>query len=168
MSRLSNISVNPLHSSRLSFPRSIPPTSLGSTPPTTTYSAYHPPDPSAKMSARSTPRASTSHLPRTPSFSSDHSHDPSTSRRHTRTDSLRLPTLAESSVHSSGLSTPETRRRRYQAKKNNNVKQIEVDWAEVEPDEVFRRLPVQEVRRVEQKMRTDALNKQSELRAMVG
>jgi hypothetical protein len=120
------------------------------------------------MSARSTPRASTSHLPRTPSFSSEHSHDPSTSRRHTRTDSLRLPTLAESSVHSSGLSTPETRRRRYQAKKNNNVKQIEVDWAEVEPDEVFRRLPVQEVRRVEQKMRTDALNKQSELRAMVG
>jgi hypothetical protein len=43
-----------------------------------------------------------------------------------------------------------------------------MDWAEVEPDEVFRRLPVQEVRRVEQKMRTDALNKQSELRAMVG
>jgi len=66
------------------------------------------------------------------------------------------------------LSTPETRRRRYQAKKNPNVKQIEVDWAEVEPDEVFRRLPVQEVRRVEQKMRTDALNKQSELRSMVG
>ena len=81
---------------------------------------------------------------------------------------MRLPTLAESSVHSSGLSTPETRRRRYQAKKNPNVKQIEVDWAEVEPDEVFRRLPVQEVRRVEQKMRTDALNKQSELRSMVG
>ena len=121
-----------------------------------------------KMSARSTPRASTSHLPRTPSFSSEYSHDPSTSRRHTRTDSLRLPTLAESSVHSSGLSTPETRRRRYQAKKNPNVKQIELDWAEVEPDEVFRRLPVQEVRRVEQKMRTDALNKQSELRSMVG
>jgi hypothetical protein len=160
--------VNPLYSSRLSFPRSLSPTSLGSTPPTTTYSDNHSPDPLAKMSARSTPRASTSHLPRTPSFSSDQSHDPSTSRRHTRTDSLRLPTLAESSVHSSGLSTPETRRRRYQAKKNNNVKPIEVDWAEVEPDEVFRRLPVQEVRRVEQKMRTDALNKQSELRAMVG
>jgi hypothetical protein len=44
----------------------------------------------------------------------------------------------------------------------------EVDWAEVEPDEVFRRLPVAEVKRVEQKMRTDALNKQSELRSMVG
>jgi hypothetical protein len=45
---------------------------------------------------------------------------------------------------------------------------VEVDWAEVDPDEVFRRLPVAEVRRVEQKMRTDALNKQSELRSMVG
>jgi hypothetical protein len=66
------------------------------------------------------------------------------------------------------VSTPETRRKRYQAKKNPNGKQVEVDWAEVEPDEVFRRLPVQEVRRVEQKMRTDALNKQSELRSMVG
>ena len=66
-----------------------------------------------------------------------------------------------------------TRRRRYLAKKNvngngNGNQAIEVDWAEVEPDEVFRRLPVQEVRRVEQKMRTDALNKQSELRSMVG
>lgn len=38
----------------------------------------------------------------------------------------------------------------------------------MEPDEVFRRLPVQEIKRVEAKMRTDALNKQSELRSMVG
>ena len=38
----------------------------------------------------------------------------------------------------------------------------------MEPDEVFRRLPVNEVKRVEAKMRGDALNKQSELRAMVG
>jgi len=123
------------------------------------------------MSARSTPRASSSHLPRTSSITSDYSLDPSASRRNTRTDSLRLPTLAESSVHSSGLSTPDTRRRRYLAKKNvngNGKQAVEVDWAEVEPDEVFRRLPVQEVRRVEQKMRTDALNKQSELRSMVG
>lgn len=121
------------------------------------------------MSTRSTPRAGSNHLPRTASFSSDVSFDPS--RRHARTDSLRLPTLAESSASaaqsSSGLSTPDTRRRRYLArKKAQDVK--EVDWAEVEPDEVFRRLPVAEIRRVEQKMRTDALNKQSELRSMVG
>ncbi|BEJ01631.1 hypothetical protein CcaverHIS631_0603130 [Cutaneotrichosporon cavernicola] len=44
----------------------------------------------------------------------------------------------------------------------------EVDWAVVEPDDVFRRLPVHEVKRVEAKMRADALNKQSELRSMVG
>jgi hypothetical protein len=75
-------------------------------------------------------------------------------------------------VVSSGLSTPETRRKRYLSKrkdsKANGVVREEVDWAEVEPDEVFRRLPVAEVKRVEQKMRTDALNKQSELRSMVG
>lgn len=44
----------------------------------------------------------------------------------------------------------------------------EKDWANVEPDEVFRRLPVNEVKRVEGKMRKEALDKQSELRAMVG
>lgn len=38
----------------------------------------------------------------------------------------------------------------------------------MEPDEVFRRLSVNEVRKVEAKMRGDALNKQSELRSMVG
>ncbi|KLT41250.1 hypothetical protein CC85DRAFT_286686 [Cutaneotrichosporon oleaginosum] len=47
-------------------------------------------------------------------------------------------------------------------------KEEEVDWATVDPDEVFRRLPVHEVKRVEAKMRADALNKQSELRSMVG
>jgi hypothetical protein len=124
------------------------------------------------MSVRSTPRAGSSHLPRNASFSSEHSHDPSSSRRGTRADSLRLPPLAESSVVSSGLSTPETRRKRYLSKrKDSNLTNgggVEVDWAEVEPDEVFRRLPVVEVKRVEQKMRTDASNKQSELRSMVG
>lgn len=44
----------------------------------------------------------------------------------------------------------------------------EGDWVTMEPDEVFRSLPVNEVKRVESKMRTDALNKQSELRSMVG
>ena len=129
------------------------------------------------MSTRSTPRAGSSHLslPRTASFSSEVSvsFDPSSSsRRHTRTDSLRLPTLAEtSSVVSSGPSTPDTRRRRYLARKKSDAASTaarEVDWAGVEPDEVFRRLPIAEIKRVEQKMRTDALNKQSELRSMVG
>lgn len=44
----------------------------------------------------------------------------------------------------------------------------EADWASVDPDDVFRRLPVYEVKRVEAKMRAEALNKQSELRSMVG
>lgn len=47
-------------------------------------------------------------------------------------------------------------------------KEAEGDWAAMEPDDVFRRLPVHEVKRVEAKMRADALNKQSELRSMVG
>ena len=46
--------------------------------------------------------------------------------------------------------------------------QIDQDWAGMEPDEVFRKLPVNEVKKVEAKMRADALNKQSELRSMVG
>lgn len=125
------------------------------------------------MSTRSTPRAGSSQLPRTLSFSSEVSFDPSSSRRHTRTDSLRMPTLPESVV-SSGLSSPDTRRRRYLSRKKSDSKgsvagmREEVDWAGVEPDEVFRRLPISEIKRVEQKMRTDALNKQSELRSMVG
>lgn len=44
----------------------------------------------------------------------------------------------------------------------------EIDWSAIDADEVFRRLPVGEVKRVEGKMRDDALNKQSELRSMVG
>lgn len=44
----------------------------------------------------------------------------------------------------------------------------DANWAGIEPDDVFRRMPVGEVRRVEGKMRADALNKQSELRSMVG
>ena len=38
----------------------------------------------------------------------------------------------------------------------------------MEADEVFRKLGVVEVRRVELTMRADAANKQSELRSMVG
>lgn len=135
------------------------------------YSRYLP----TTMSTRSTPRAGSTQLPRTLSFSSEVSFDPSSSRRHTRTDSLRMPTLAESVV-SSGLSSPDTRRRRYLSRKKSDTSKStgsggireEVDWAGEEPDEVFRRLPISEIKRVEQKMRTEALNKQSELRSMVG
>lgn len=46
--------------------------------------------------------------------------------------------------------------------------EVDRDWGNIEPDEVFRRLPVGEVRKVEAKMRAEALGKQAELRSMVG
>lgn len=59
-------------------------------------------------------------------------------------------------------------RKRRQKEANGKSADNKEDWADIEPDEVFRRLPVREVKRVEAKMRGEALNKQSELRAMVG
>ncbi|OWZ69331.1 hypothetical protein AYX14_05282 [Cryptococcus neoformans] len=59
-------------------------------------------------------------------------------------------------------------RKRRQKEANGKSTDNKEDWADIEPDEVFRRLPVREVKRVEAKMRSEALNKQSELRAMVG
>lgn len=69
----------------------------------------------------------------------------------------------------SGTSTP-TRRplRKLLGKDGKILEQDEKDWAGMEPDDVFRRLPVNEVKKVEAKMRSDAMNKQSELRSMVG
>ncbi|KAK4690039.1 conserved oligomeric Golgi complex subunit 1, partial [Tremellales sp. Uapishka_1] len=64
----------------------------------------------------------------------------------------------------SGTSTPSKRR----MMREGSVNKDETDWAGMEPDDVFKRLPVGEVKRVEAKMRSEALNKQSELRAMVG
>ena len=71
----------------------------------------------------------------------------------------------------SGTSTPgasSTYPRRKNNKTLQNVPEGQVDWSALDPDEVFRRLPVGEVKRVESKMRDEALNKQSDLRLMVG
>ncbi|WVQ78802.1 hypothetical protein IAT38_000893 [Cryptococcus sp. DSM 104549] len=77
------------------------------------------------------------------------------------------PSVAGTSTGTITGSTIGRRRRKERAHAGTNGVEKE-DWADVEPDEVFRRLPVNEVKRVEAKMRSDALNKQSELRAMVG
>ncbi len=66
----------------------------------------------------------------------------------------------------SGTSTRIARRVKQSAQRTAPVG--DKDWAGMEPDEVFRRLSVNEVKKVEAKMRGDALNKQSELRSMVG
>lgn len=42
------------------------------------------------------------------------------------------------------------------------------DWAHMDADEVFRQLPVGEVKKVEDKLRKEAESKQGELRSMVG
>lgn len=76
-----------------------------------------------------------------------------------------------SQVTISGTSTPDYAKRR--AIKEAQATQAgetvsEADWANIEPDEIFAKLPVNEVKRIETRMRADALNKQSELRSMVG
>lgn len=70
----------------------------------------------------------------------------------------------------SGTSTPLASYPRRKRKEGalHNVPEGETDWSGLEPDEIFKRLPVGEVKRVEAKMRGEALNKQSELRSMVG
>lgn len=70
----------------------------------------------------------------------------------------------------SGTSTPLASypRRKKREGALGGVPEGETDWSGLEPDEVFRRLPVGEVKKVEAKMRSEALNKQSELRSMVG
>ena len=74
---------------------------------------------------------------------------------------------SSTSVSASGASTP---RRKVRTKANGgpSEKLSEEDWAELDADEVFRRLGVTEVKKVEAQMRTDASNKQTELRSMVG
>lgn len=74
---------------------------------------------------------------------------------------VRRPSTLSAVHPPSSVSTASSARRKYEPANDR-------DWAGMEPDEVFRRLPVHEVKRVEAKMRTDALNKQSELRSMVG
>lgn len=41
------------------------------------------------------------------------------------------------------------------------------DWAHMDPDQVFRRLNVKEIKKVEQMLRAQAQSKQEELRSMV-
>ena len=79
--------------------------------------------------------------------------------------SSALKTREASPMSTSVVSTPTHRRAKPQKER---PKVDDKDWAGMEPDEVFRRLPVLEVKKVEAKMRGDAMNKQSELRSMVG
>lgn len=127
------------------------------------------------MSIRGTPSTSfTNHsFSLSPSGIPNTSADASTSRmRPTRNGSFALTLVTEtsrrqsgfSSRNMSGTSTPSNRR----AKQKLGASIGDRDWAGMEPDEVFRRLPVGEVKKVEAKMRGDAMNKQSELRSMVG
>lgn len=118
---------------------------------------------------------------RTPIFSPPSSSPAASLRKHRLpsgsiqpfTDFYRRPSGLQarksSQASASGTSTPyglngsTTRKRKEVA-----VPEGEIDWSAIDADEVFRRLPVGEVKRVEGKMRDDALNKQSELRSMVG
>lgn len=78
------------------------------------------------------------------------------------------PSVTGTSTGTALGSASESRRKRREKEANGRSTINKEDWAEIEPDEVFRRLQVREVKRVETKMRSEALNKQSELRAMVG
>ncbi|WWC68540.1 uncharacterized protein I206_102469 [Kwoniella pini CBS 10737] len=133
------------------------------------------------MSVRSTPASSP--YPTLPTYNVPES---SSSKRSIRAPSYisrpsipsfdphRQSSFSRSSVHPSvtGTSTPTLLGTGVsRGKRNENgvlTPTSKDDWAGMEPDEVFRRLPVNEVKRVESKMRNDALNKQSELRLMVG
>ncbi len=64
----------------------------------------------------------------------------------------RLSTRQNSNVSVSGASTPGTKRRVF-GKIQEGDEVGERDWARMEPDEIFRRLPVGEVKKVEAKMR---------------
>ncbi|KAL7424679.1 hypothetical protein Q5752_000363 [Cryptotrichosporon argae] len=80
--------------------------------------------------------------------------------------SRRVSAVSNSTTRrgSGGVSTPRNPARSGEPSANLN----DADWASMEADEVFRRLPVNDVKKVEARLRADALNKQSELRAMVG
>lgn len=91
------------------------------------------------------------------------------------TDNTRRPSSAyqrnNSQASISGPSAPGEQaypRKRRDGRGFASVPEGETDWSSLDPDEVFRRLPVGEVKKVEGKMRAEAANKQSELRSMVG
>ena len=112
----------------------------------------------------------------TPQSSYRRSRQPSSSSQASfATDMTRRPSFTPSQRKGSQMSSlGETSNREYGYRKRRegrefaSVPEGETDWSAIEPDEVFRRLPVGEVRKVEGKMRAEAANKQSELRAMVG
>ncbi|WVN90705.1 uncharacterized protein L203_105947 [Cryptococcus depauperatus CBS 7841] len=91
---------------------------------------------------------------------------PEMSRRASERSTYAAPSYAGSTAGTIRASMSERRRGRDSSGKTgvNNME----DWANVDADEIFKRLPVGEAKRVEAKMRAEALNKQSELRAMVG
>ncbi|RXK41345.1 hypothetical protein M231_01250 [Tremella mesenterica] len=88
-----------------------------------------------------------------------------------RTAELSMHRQPSTVLSASGTSTPTVRRMKKavrQVSSSKDQKTRDTDWAAMEPDEVFRRLPVNQVKEVERKLRAEALNKQAELRAMVG
>ncbi|ORY24078.1 hypothetical protein BCR39DRAFT_548040, partial [Naematelia encephala] len=137
------------------------------------------------MSVRMTPgsRSGSFHNHASPA-QSPHSLTPaessSSSRRRTRAGSFQplhlshIPEVSRqfstssSRVGSQSGTPPTNGLRKVAIKRQGSGKEEDRNWANMEPDEIFRRLPVAEVKRVEAKMRSDALNKQSELRSMVG
>lgn len=86
----------------------------------------------------------------------------------------RISSRMSSRGSSSGVSTPLGRKRRQGAGLagpsaiSNAAAAEKGDWAHMDADEVFRRLPVGEVKKVEDKLRKEATSKQGELRSMVG
>ncbi|ORX35220.1 hypothetical protein BD324DRAFT_82122 [Kockovaella imperatae] len=98
---------------------------------------------------------------------------PAVSRKASGTSTVgaTAPSMARrvSSHSASGTATPRSRRNNGLGTTSKLLENVaENDWAAMDPDEVFRRLGVADVRRVEATMRADAANKQSELRSMVG
>ncbi|WVO18684.1 hypothetical protein L204_106404 [Cryptococcus depauperatus] len=91
---------------------------------------------------------------------------PEMSRRASERSAYAAPSYAGSTAGTIRASMSERKRGRDSSGKTgvNNME----DWANVDADEIFKRLPIGEAKRVEAKMRAEALNKQSELRAMVG
>ncbi|OCF31631.1 hypothetical protein I317_06120 [Kwoniella heveanensis CBS 569] len=114
--------------------------------------------PVPESSRRSTRTSSFAHRPSIPEFN----------YRHSDRSFVTRGSIAPSVAETSTPTITGYRRRREKDGTSTPGTGGKEDWADLEPDEVFRRLPVNEVKRVEARMRSDALNKQSELRSMVG
>ena len=91
-----------------------------------------------------------------------------------KSSSQTIQTLGKSKQHYIGspgsVAGPAGRRKssHYQLPENaNGVLGKDGQWATMDPDEVFRRLNVKEVKKVEGILRSSAAGKQGELRSMV-